>query len=104
MMRIYKNNHTQHIYVFSCLVLNHHFRSVTAVRNQVFVEAFGANLKKIRIKKGMSQEALAYEADLPINQVGRIERGEINTTISTVYALAQALEVTPADLMKFKLD
>lgn len=52
----------------------------------------------------MSQEELAYTADIPISQVGRIERGEINTTISTVYHLSQALKVPPQDLFNFQFD
>lgn len=59
------------------------------------------NLKLIRIGKGLSQETLAYEADIPINQVGRIERGEINTTISTIYSMAKALKIHPKELLNF---
>ena len=41
----------------------------------------------------MSQEELANTAEIPISQVGRIERGEINTTLVTVKALSDALEI-----------
>lgn len=71
------------------------------IRNEKFVKAFGKNLRKIRIGKNISQEDLANHADIPINQVGRIERGEINTTIVTVKALADALKVDITDLVKF---
>ena len=67
-------------------------------KNQKAIEAFGANLKSLRKAKGFSQEDLANHADIPINQVGRIERGEVNTTISTVYALAEALSVNVKEL------
>ena len=40
----------------------------------------------------MSQETLANEADVPLSQIGRIERGENNPTISTLYVIAQALD------------
>lgn len=70
------------------------------VRNESIIIAFGANLRKMRESKKISQEDLAYTADIPINQVGRIERGEINTTISTIYALAKALDTTVEDLVK----
>jgi len=36
------------------------------------------------MSKNITQETLAYMSDIPISQIGRIERGEINTTISTV--------------------
>ena len=44
---------------------------------------------------------MAYTADIPISQVGRIERGEINTTISTVKALAISLNIPVTDLFNF---
>ena len=55
----------------------------------------------LRIEKGFSQEELAYQADIPINQVGRIERGEVNTTISTLFVIANALQVEPSSLLSF---
>ena len=70
-------------------------------RNNKFIKAFGDNLRKIRIRKGMSQETLAMSADMERSQVARIERGEINTTISTVLAIANALEVEVTDLFRF---
>ncbi len=71
------------------------------IKNEKFVRAFGKNLRKIRIAKNISQEDLANDADIPINQVGRIERGEINTTIVTVKALADALKMDVIDLLNF---
>jgi len=49
----------------------------------------------------MSQEELANEADIPISQIGRIERGEINATLSTLNALADALKVPLHEMMNF---
>jgi predicted transcriptional regulator len=51
----------------------------------------------------MSQEVLAYSADIPISQVGRIERGEINTTISTVKVLVTSLDVPITQLFDFNI-
>jgi transcriptional regulator with XRE-family HTH domain len=76
---------------------------VIKIKNKAYVEAFGKHLAKLRKERKLSQEALAIEADIPLSQIGRIERGEINTTISTVYALAQALSIHPKDLLDFKI-
>ncbi len=73
-------------------------------RHEQFIASFGENLRKIRLAKGISQEDLADKADLTLSQVGRIERGVINTSISMVYSLASALEVDPADLFQFKFE
>ena len=51
----------------------------------------------------MSQEDLAYDADIPISQIGRIERGEVNTTASTMYAIAKALGIHHKELMSFDI-
>lgn len=73
-------------------------------RHEQFIAAFGENLRKIRLAKGISQEDLADKADLTLSQVGRIERGVINTSISMVYALAAALEIESMELFRFKID
>lgn len=53
----------------------------------------GENIKKLRTDKGLSQFELANEAEVPKNQIGRIERAEVNTTILTFHKIAEALNV-----------
>ena len=69
------------------------FRGMINVRDKELIIRFGDNLRKIRIEKGFTQEKLAFNAEITLSQVGRIERGKINTTISTAYLLAKVLEV-----------
>jgi transcriptional regulator with XRE-family HTH domain len=75
---------------------------VNNVKDIVYIKKFGENLRALRIGKKISQEQLAYMSDIPISQIGRIERGEINTTISTVKVIAFALEVEPKKLFDFQ--
>ena len=72
---------------------------MTHNRNDKLLRLFGHRLKEIRLKKGFSQETLAFEADVPISQIGRIERGEVNTTLSTLNLLAKALKVSMKELV-----
>jgi transcriptional regulator with XRE-family HTH domain len=65
-----------------------------------FVRRFGKNLMRLRLENGLTQEDLANDADIPINQVGRIERGQINTSIGTVFKLSKALELEITELFK----
>lgn len=51
----------------------------------------------------LSQENLANDADIPINQIGRIERGEISTTIGTLFNIAIALDIDVKDLFDFEI-
>lgn len=61
----------------------------------------GEKLKQIRIEKGFSQETLSYDANIPKNQVGRIERGEISTTITTLHKICKALNIPIKELFEF---
>lgn len=89
------------MYAFINIFIYDDFYIVNNVKNIDFIIAFGDNLRRIRVSKKISQEALAYSADIPISQVGRIERGEINTTISSVYAISKALDVEITELFSF---
>jgi len=46
---------------------------------------------------------LALQADMEYSQLSKIERGVINTTISTVYALSEALDIPMKEFFDFKL-
>jgi transcriptional regulator with XRE-family HTH domain len=74
---------------------------VSNVYNEPYIKALGRRIIELRGAKGLSQETLANLADIPVNQVGRIERGEINTTVSTVYAIAKALKLNVPELFDF---
>jgi transcriptional regulator with XRE-family HTH domain len=81
------------------LILQFYF--VINIKNQEFINAFGINLRKLRTEAKMSQEDLANDSNIPLSQIGRIERGEINTSISTVFALANALDKKVSELFLF---
>ena len=69
--------------------------------NKSFLKNFGLNLKSIRKKKNFSQEKLAYESGIELRQIGRIERGEINTGISSIERIASTLKVDIKELFDF---
>lgn len=73
-------------------------------RNEEGIKAFGRKLREIRKQKGVSQETLAYSADIHLSQVGRIERGEINTSISFVYLFASILNIDPKEFFDENCD
>jgi transcriptional regulator with XRE-family HTH domain len=61
--------------------------------------AFGRVLRELRQERGLSQEALALEADLQRNYISLIERGINQPTITTIFKLAAALEVRPSEIV-----
>jgi transcriptional regulator with XRE-family HTH domain len=62
-------------------------------------EAFGKVLRTLRVERGLSQEALALEADLQRNYISLIERGINQPTITTIFKLAAALKVQPSEMI-----
>ncbi|SDW41430.1 Helix-turn-helix [Hydrobacter penzbergensis] len=73
------------------------------VKNKKLVTAIGKRIRALREEQELSQEDLANEADVPLSQIGRIERGENNPTISTLYVIAKALKVDLKVLVDVKL-
>ncbi len=65
------------------------------------IEAFAARLREIRKAKGLSQEQLAFQADVELSQISRIERGIINTSLSQIFQIARALDIHPKELFDF---
>ncbi|MBS1491410.1 MAG: helix-turn-helix transcriptional regulator [Bacteroidetes bacterium] len=65
------------------------------------MKQFGKHVRELREAHGLSQEALANEADIPISQIGRIERGEVNPTLSTISALSKAFKLSISSLLDF---
>jgi transcriptional regulator with XRE-family HTH domain len=65
-----------------------------------FLKAFGNNLRLKRKELRFSQERLAYEAEIELRQLGRIERGEINTGIISVKIIADTLGIDPKELFE----
>ncbi|MEZ2721668.1 helix-turn-helix domain-containing protein [Paenalcaligenes hominis] len=57
---------------------------------------FGARLRYLRLKSGLSQEELADASGLDRTYVGGIERGERNPSLKNIARLAEALKVTPS--------
>lgn len=66
---------------------------------QKFVTEFGDRIKQLRRIKGISQEELADLAKIHRTYMGRIERGESNPPIYTVYKIVKVLKVKPAEFL-----
>ncbi len=77
---------------------------VRYIRNQDYIDAFGKNLKKIREQKKLSREKLSAYSEVEVMQIYRIETGKTNPTISTLYAIANGLQIHPKKLLDFELE
>lgn len=70
--------------------------------NPEFCIAFGKHLRKLREAQGFGMREFADKADIEYSQLSKIERGVINTTISTVLGLAEALGISHTEMFNFK--
>lgn len=59
-------------------------------------------MRRLRLEKGLTQEQLAFEADLDLTYVGGIERGRRNPSILVIARLAEALGGEPVDLVSHR--
>lgn len=71
-------------------------------RKKKISKDFGINLKRVRREKKMSLRQLAASTELEHAQISRMEKGEVNPTLSTIIFLAEALQVDPAELLPNK--
>ncbi|MDI1429617.1 helix-turn-helix domain-containing protein [Polyangium sorediatum] len=60
----------------------------------------GANVRRLRLSRGLTQERLAEAAGLDLRFLQRVERGQTNVGVAVVVALADALNVPPARLFR----
>ncbi|ADI31020.1 helix-turn-helix domain-containing protein [Methylotenera versatilis] len=65
------------------------------------LKVFGARIKSIRLEKGLSQEQLGLIAELDRTYISGIERGLRNVSLINIERLALALNIEPAELLKF---
>ncbi|WP_309613024.1 helix-turn-helix transcriptional regulator [Flavobacterium sp.] len=63
------------------------------------LKSVGEKLRQKRIELNLSQEILSFDANIPRNQIGRIERGEINTSIITLHKICKALKIEIKELL-----
>ena len=71
------------------------------LKEKEFLKSFGRNLKSIREKKKITQSYLADTANISRSQIIRIENGESNTTILTIKALAEGMNIDKKELLNF---
>ena len=63
----------------------------------------GDGIRLERLRQRLSQQDLAEKANISqYQQIGRIERAEINTSVSTLFTILRALDCKLEDLIDLK--
>ena len=68
------------------------------------LESIGKNIRKYRLMRKLRQEDLAEKADLSINYVGAIERGEKTPSLESLISIINALGVSADMILADVLD
>lgn len=64
-----------------------------------FADCFGANITRARERAGLSQEELAFAADLHRTAIGQLERGVVSPRLETAVKIAVAAGVSVDQLL-----
>lgn len=64
------------------------------------VKQFAKVLQELRHERSLSQEELAEKCDLHDRYISFLERGLRQPTITTIFKLAKALDISPSDFIK----
>jgi transcriptional regulator with XRE-family HTH domain len=60
----------------------------------------GANIGRLRRARGLTQEELAFRAEIDLTYMGGIERGRRNPSLLVLARIAKALSSDLPDLLK----
>jgi transcriptional regulator with XRE-family HTH domain len=62
--------------------------------------SIAANVRRIRDRRGVTQEQLAELAGLELRHLQKIEAAEVNFGVTLLVAIADALDVRPGTLLR----
>jgi transcriptional regulator with XRE-family HTH domain len=71
---------------------------ILCVRTRTILRGLGEEVRERRKQRNLSQEALAHQAGVHPNVVGRLERGSYNITVLTLLAIAMKLNTSLLEL------
>lgn len=68
--------------------------------NTEYQQVFGKRVRELRKERGLSQIELAAKVGIDRSYMGFLERGERNPSLEVIAKIADALSVTPDELLK----
>lgn len=68
--------------------------------NIEYQQVFGKRVRELRKERGLSQVELASKVGIDRSYMGFLERGERNPSLEMIAKIAEALSVTPDELLK----
>lgn len=68
--------------------------------NKDLIKTVSRNIRKLRYGMGISQEKLSERTGCHLNNIARIERGQVDPSLSMIYRISKALGVSISDLLE----
>lgn len=69
-------------------------------RDDEFLLKIGSRIRELRLQRGLTQMDLAFKCnDKDYSQINRVELGKVNFSVSYLSLIAEALGVTPNELL-----
>lgn len=65
------------------------------------IKIISANIKKYRELKGLTREFVATELEMSVSGYSKIERGEIDLTLTKLQKISDVLGVSASDILNF---
>ena len=62
-------------------------------------EIFATNLRRLRNERGLSQDDLAYEAEISRSYLSQLEKGKYYASLKIIGRLVDILAVEPGELL-----
>jgi putative transcriptional regulator len=72
------------------------------VKKDILQKKFGQHVKSIRMEKGLTQVEVSSRMNKDQQSLQRVESGNVSPSLFYLISLAEALEITPAELITFK--
>ncbi len=72
---------------------------VTTIDEGAWRSILGKNVCRLRLQKGLTQEQLAFEAEIDQTYIGGIERGKRNPSLLVMARIADALSAPVTKLL-----
>jgi len=69
-------------------------------RNLQIKYAIGKVIKALRLKRGLSQEDLAFTCDVDRSYISMIEVGRNEPSVSKIFDICQGLKIKPSDFIR----
>ncbi len=72
------------------------------VKDPTLIKRIGERIRALRKKHQLTQLELAVKMDNHAEQIGRIERGELNVSICTLHKIAQCFQLEIHELLRLE--